>query len=102
MIKLNQFPTMTDQVLHGLVADQRLKQKIIHAASQQELVESHDRFRRLIPIFCCLTAMLIIAFVRFSLPRQDTSHPAMTFTAATHTASSPVLLQNFLINDFSD
>ncbi len=97
MNRLKQLPKVTDQVLNRLQADQTLRQRILTAASGGRSSWAVHRSRSLIPALCCLTAIVLVAIwgIR-SVQHREPEPRSISFTAATHTSASPVLLQHFL------
>ena len=96
MNRLERLPEITEQALGSLRADGMLKQRILEGSVLLRPVRSS----RLIPAVCCLAVILIGTVIGIGTWRsQQPSLPEHTFSAATHTASSPVLLQNFLMGN---
>lgn len=103
MSQLEKLSEVTDQVLYGLTADQRLKKKIADSVIAGQ-VSVPGRSRRLVPLLCGVMAVLIIMLVGFGsgLNSRGTEDSDVFFTSATHTSVSPFLLRSFLSSETGD
>ena len=99
MIPLEKLPEVTDNVLSGLTADETLKQKIYSAALHPDLAAFRFSRQRIVTVSCCLALAAVFAFwgVHSGFRKQNEAEmPFQAFSSASHTAASPVFLQEFL------
>ena len=103
MSQLEKLSEVTGQVLYGLTADERLKKRIADSVTAGQ-VSVPGRSRRLVPLLCGVTAVLIIMLVGLGtgLRSRGTDVSDVYFTSATHTSVSPFLLRSFLSSDIGD
>ena len=95
MDQLNRIPEITDHVLSGLKADQRLKQRILEAAASSPRKVS---FRpRTIIALCSLSVLLILLCVFIAgLAGKNPSGNIQVISAGSRRNSSPANLQTII------
>ncbi|MBO6094182.1 MAG: hypothetical protein J6P40_11325 [Oscillospiraceae bacterium] len=99
MISLDKLPEVTKNVLSGLTADSSLKQKIYCAVTHNGRHISRFSKSQMIAFSCCLALVMGFALwgIHSGIGRTGSENVRyQTFSAATHTGSSPVFLQDFL------
>ena len=99
MMPVEKLPEVTEKVLSGLKADDRLKHKIYDAAlsgSPRSLLLPRNG---LVTVSCCLALAAAVAFwgIHGGLPKRNEADSAFpVFSSASHTGASPVFLHEFL------
>ncbi len=103
MIRLEKLPEVSRQVLHGLTADDALKQRILDAAVAGPSRRGFRLSPRLIPLLCVTAGLVMMAFGIAGYARPASRrHEIQYFTSATHTSVSPMLLRSFLEEGIQD
>ncbi len=92
MTKLEKMPQITDQVLHGLVADEGLKHRIVQkAASLPAEEERRNSSFRLAPVLLCsLVAVMILAVFLLNGLQSTELEPIHSFPAGSVTTEEAV------------
>lgn len=62
MVDLEKLPAISESVLHGLQADDSLKQKILYKAANSDIKKTRSYFRY-IPAVCCAVTLILVSFI---------------------------------------
>ena len=102
MNRLNELPDITNHVLSGLTADNRLKTKIRLKAADLSLNDvsssGTEKHFRLLPVLCAIALLMLLSLslLQKAVPHNGSLPEIQTFAAGEHKSSSPLSIQRIL------
>ncbi len=102
MNRLNELPDITNHVLSGLKADDRLKTKIRLKAADLSLNDvsfsGTEKHFRLLPVLCAIALLMLLSLslLQKAVPHNGSLPEIQTFAAGEHKSSSPLSIQRIL------